>query len=808
MIATYAKTRPNSCLRDGACLRYWILIPLLVFVLWFVVLDRANTGFGYVLAYAEHGGISIEDTIAFDHQGQEGIDLNVDVQGDEPLVQDQEHEQDQDQEQQPQEQGGGEVWHEQEQEYQEATEFHDHQEQFGEEEQQQDGEVEQHQQEEEYHADEENPWKYRPFPQEHIETPSRVPEIGDLDKPPTTYEYSSDEEQRRREEEEEERQRQEQQEQQQQQYVEEEDACIDRYCIAERLDIVPCTDFELDIIGKLFQFCLPCLGGSDDDRFSSSSKTGSFGSAESKNRKKRKKLSRKEAEEALLRRKRETGRLDVVIENIRNLLEFGGDESEGENLYVDDQGRIIDVPAFKPLAPAKSGSAPSDQQNGSAAEHMPPLSHEGDAGNPADSSSNITPKQQDAVAPAVNSSLVAENGWRPFCSYRGRTDDTRVIRQVPVIADLQDGAPPPSVLAAMDYVYDPQGSGPAGPLSSRMLDRLDRGGYRSIAKVYPNASDDKPMDYWDYDRMAILWSNPKYYQVIRKLGKGKYSDVFEVFDTVHQRKAVVKILKPVKKKKIKREILILQQLRGGPNIVELYDVCQDYKTKIPALVFEYVDNHDYRTLFPKLTANDIQYYIFQVLKALEFAHSKGIFHRDIKPQNVMIDHEKRDLRVVDWGLGEFYHARKEYNVRVASRYFKGPELLVGIHDYDYSLDIWSLGCMFAGMLFQKEPFFAGADNDDQLVKITDALGAESLANYLQKYGIVLDDELQERVSTQPRLSWKEFINAFNKHLVDSNALDLLDKMLVMDHEDRITAKEAMRHPYFGALRAELGDEFR
>ncbi len=73
-------------------------------------------------------------------------------------------------------------------------------------------------------------------------------------------------------------------------------------------------------------------------------------------------------------------------------------------------------------------------------------------------------------------------------------------------------------------------------------------------------------------------------------------------------------------------------------------------------------------------------------------------HRDVKPHNIMIDHEKRELRLIDWGLAEFYFPDKEYNVRVASRYFKGPELLVDNEIYDYSLDIWSLGCMFAGMV--------------------------------------------------------------------------------------------------------------
>ncbi len=73
-------------------------------------------------------------------------------------------------------------------------------------------------------------------------------------------------------------------------------------------------------------------------------------------------------------------------------------------------------------------------------------------------------------------------------------------------------------------------------------------------------------------------------------------------------------------------------------------------------------------------------------------------HRDVKPHNVMIDHEKRTLRLIDWGLAEFYHPGTEYNVRVASRYFKGPELLVDFQEYDYSLDMWSLGCMYASMV--------------------------------------------------------------------------------------------------------------
>ena len=75
---------------------------------------------------------------------------------------------------------------------------------------------------------------------------------------------------------------------------------------------------------------------------------------------------------------------------------------------------------------------------------------------------------------------------------------------------------------------------------------------------------------------------------------------------------------------------------------------------------------------------------------------------------------RRELRLIDWGLAEFYHPGKHYNVRVASRYFKGPELLVDLQHYDYSLDLWSVGCVLAAMVFRKAPFFYGQDNQDQL----------------------------------------------------------------------------------------------
>ncbi|XP_052727834.1 casein kinase II subunit alpha-1 isoform X3 [Vigna angularis] len=265
----------------------------------------------------------------------------------------------------------------------------------------------------------------------------------------------------------------------------------------------------------------------------------------------------------------------------------------------------------------------------------------------------------------------------------------------------------------------------------------------SKARVYTDVNVLRPKEYWDYESLTVQWGDQDDYEVVRKVGRGKYSEVFEGINVNSNDRCIIKILKPVKKK-----------------------------------------------------------------KALDYCHSQGIMHRDVKPHNVMIDHELRKLRLIDWGLAEFYHPGKEYNVRVASRYFKGPELLVDLQDYDYSLDMWSLGCMFAGMIFRKEPFFYGHDNHDQLVKIAKVLGTDELNAYLNKYHLELDPQLDALVGRHSRKPWSKFINADNQHLVSPEAIDFLDKLLRYDHQDRLTAREAMAHPYFSQVRAAESSRMR
>jgi casein kinase II subunit alpha len=94
-----------------------------------------------------------------------------------------------------------------------------------------------------------------------------------------------------------------------------------------------------------------------------------------------------------------------------------------------------------------------------------------------------------------------------------------------------------------------------------------------------------------------------------KLGRGRYSEVFRGVDLIQNRDVVIKILKPVKKIKVRREIKILETLQGGPFIIELLNKVVDPSTKTPSLVFEYVENSDFRSLWAELTLHDIQTYI-------------------------------------------------------------------------------------------------------------------------------------------------------------------------------------------------------
>ena len=167
----------------------------------------------------------------------------------------------------------------------------------------------------------------------------------------------------------------------------------------------------------------------------------------------------------------------------------------------------------------------------------------------------------------------------------------------------------------------------------------------------------------------------------------------------------------------------------------MVDLVREKISKVPCFVYEHMPHVESKKLFTKLSDFDARLYIYKILQSLLFAHTNGIMHRDVKPLNIVVDDKGKNLRLIDWGLAEFYHPGKDYNVRVASRYYKGPELLTDDRLYHYSLDIWSLGCTMAGMIFRIDTFFKGSDNFDQLIKIMRVLGDDDLHEYVHKYNL-------------------------------------------------------------------------
>ncbi|XP_068827291.1 mitogen-activated protein kinase 12 isoform X3 [Capricornis sumatraensis] len=191
----------------------------------------------------------------------------------------------------------------------------------------------------------------------------------------------------------------------------------------------------------------------------------------------------------------------------------------------------------------------------------------------------------------------------------------------------------------------------------------------------------------------------------------------------------------------------------------------------------------------KLSEDRVQFLVYQTLKGLKYIHAAGVIHRDLKPSNLAVN-EDCELKILDFGLAR--QADSEMTGYVVTRWYRAPEVILNWMRYTQTVDIWSVGCIMAEMITGKT-LFKGNDHLDQLKEIMKVTGTPP-AEFVQR---LQSDEAKNYMKGLPELEKKDFASVLTN--ASPLAVSLLEKMLVLDAEQRVTAAEALAHPYFESL---------
>ena len=282
------------------------------------------------------------------------------------------------------------------------------------------------------------------------------------------------------------------------------------------------------------------------------------------------------------------------------------------------------------------------------------------------------------------------------------------------------------------------------------------------------------------------------YKKIERIGGGAYGDVFkgvnsETGDSVAMKKVKIELSKEGVPSSALREIASLKELEH-PNIVKLLDiVCKIGKLY---LIFEYIESDLKKVIRSKkkFTANDVRRMMYQILLGVKECHSKRIMHRDLKPDNILID-SKGVIKVADFGLARaFSIPTKPYTDEVVTLYYRAPEITLRAREYSVPVDMWSVGCIFAEF-FTHTPIFKCDAELDLLWKNFKMLGTPNEDDWP---GVTeLFESFKGTLPTFVPQNLKDLIPD-----IDEDGLDLLRQMLTFDPSKRISAKAALQHAYF------------